>query len=100
MTYDPNMQQRPDLQPVQRPPKGPSWTPWIAVAAVLLLGVVVWSLMSAPGTDPATTSSTTPPATTDTAPNIEPVEPTPPAADPAPTTPAPAPGGTGNSTTP
>lgn len=98
MTYDPNMQQRPDLQPTPRPPRGPSWTPWIAVAAVLLLGVVVWSLMSAPGTDPATTSSTTPPAVTDTAPSADPAPVDPPAADPAPTTPAP--GGTGNNSTP
>ncbi|MBO3758635.1 hypothetical protein J5J10_17120 [Ciceribacter sp. L1K23] len=90
MTYDPNMTNRPDLQPTPQPPRGPSWTPWIAVAAVLLLGVVVWSLMSAPGTDPATTSSTTPPAVTETAPSAEPVDPvapaTPPATETAPST--------------
>lgn len=83
MAYDPNSNlNRPDLQTPAPPRK--SLTPWFAVAAVVVAGVVVWSLMSGPSTDPATTSSTTPPAATDTAPTIPA---TPPATDATPATP-------------
>ncbi len=69
MTYDPN-DNRPDLRD-QRPDlvtnnvgsrsSGASWVPWVAVLAVLLVGIFIWGSMGGgePGTDPATTSSTT-----------------------------------------
>ncbi|WP_246735788.1 hypothetical protein [Agrobacterium sp. a22-2] len=73
------------------PPVPPrkSMTPWFALAAVVVAGVVVWSLMSGPSTDPATTSAT-PPAATETAPTVQPTTPapaTPPATGTAPATP-------------
>jgi hypothetical protein len=113
MTYDPNLNtNRPDLgTPPPRPPKNNGWAPWAALAAVVVLGVVIWSMMSGPDVDPAaSTSTTTPPAATETAPAVTPADPapaTPPAADPAPATPpatdpapAPATPGTGGTTTP
>lgn len=75
MTFDPNNPRpdrdlRPELnisnEPLAR--KSPSWVPWVAVAAVILVGAFAWSQMSGPTMDPATTSSTTPPAVTDQAP--------------------------------
>ena len=79
MTYDPNSNiERPPVNrpaaenpnvvyEAPRPARSSAWA-FAAVAAVIVLGVVVWTMMSNPGTDPATTSATTPPAVTDTAP--------------------------------
>ena len=83
MAYDPNLNvNRPDLQtPPPREPRN-SWAPLAVIAAAAVAGVVIWSMMSGPATDPAATSSTTatPPAATDTAPAITPMEPATPAA--------------------
>lgn len=81
---------RPDLN--APPPRAArtSWTPWVAIAAVVVAGVAIWSMVSGPTTDPTTTSSTTPPATSDTnstAPATRPLEPTAPAGDAAPVAP-------------
>ncbi|MBP1851779.1 hypothetical protein [Rhizobium halophytocola] len=69
MTYDPNLnKERPDVYTTpRRPARAGAWA-WAAIGAVVVLGVVVWSMMGGPATDPTTTSSTTPPAVTDTAP--------------------------------
>ena len=105
MTYDPN-DNRPDLRD-RRPDlvnnnidarRGASWVPWVAVLAVLLIGVFIWGNMGGePGPDPATTSSTATPEASDTAP--APIAPAPGGATnnatPAPATP-PAAGGTTN----
>ncbi|QXC50709.1 hypothetical protein KHC17_23220 [Agrobacterium salinitolerans] len=88
MTFDPN-NPRPDrdLRPevnISNEPRArtsSSWVPWLAIIVVVLVGVFVWSQMSGPTTDPATTSSTTPPAATDQAP--APMAPTAPATPPA-----------------
>ncbi len=92
MTYDPNLNRDPrDVKtPPPRASRSGTWT-WAAIGAVIVLGLVVWSLMSGgPGVDQSTTSSTTAPAT-DTAPAIQPTTPaapaTPPANDAAPANP-------------
>lgn len=97
MTYDPNLNRDPpDVRnPPPRASRSGTWT-WAAIGAVIVLGLVVWSLMSGgPGVDQSTTSSTTAPAT-DTAPAIQPATPaapaTPPTNDAAPANPP-----TGNS---
>ncbi|MDI6835550.1 MAG: hypothetical protein QMD99_07525 [Rhizobiaceae bacterium] len=92
MTYDPNLNRDPpDVRnPPPRASRSGTWT-WAAIGAVIVLGLVVWSLMSGgPGVDQSTTSSTTAPAT-DTAPAIQPATPaapaTPPTNDAAPANP-------------
>lgn len=95
MAYDPNdpradLRERPETELRDRPEVvnhidarsgGVSWLPWLAILAVLLIGVFVWSNMGgAPGTDPGTTASTNPPAASTEAPAPAPMEPAAPAA--------------------
>lgn len=92
MTYDPNLNRRPDPEHPVATRSGSSWAPWALVGAVVIVGLVIWSMTSGPAVDPATTSSTMPPAATENAPATEPLTPEAPATnDVAPTTPAPAP---------
>lgn len=93
MTYDPNDRREPedrrlDLDAAPEMRTGSAWAPWAVLVAVVLVGAFIWSQMSGPGTDPTTTSSTTPPAVTDQAPAPVPMTPAPQATnDTAPATP-------------
>ncbi|MFK0385267.1 MULTISPECIES: hypothetical protein [Rhizobium/Agrobacterium group] len=96
MTFDPGNPRperdlRPEVNITNEPRARSSWTPWLAVIVVVLVGIFAWSQMSGPTTDPSTTSSTTPPAVSDQAPAPAPMTPTTPATPPAnnaaPTTP-------------
>ena len=106
MAYDPNDPRSdpgipPGTAPRDRPEvvnhietrrSGPSWVPWVAILAVLLIGAFVWSNMGGTsGTDPDATDTATPPAVTDEAPEPAPAAPAPAEPAPPPTETAPAP---------
>ncbi|RCW23269.1 hypothetical protein DFR48_107139 [Ciceribacter lividus] len=80
MTHDPDLNRDPPgvRNPPPRTSRGGTWT-WAVIGAAIVLGLVVWSLMSGgPGVDQSTTSSM-PPSATDTAPVVQPTTPAAPA---------------------